>query len=86
MAAYFIKRLLLIIPTFVGITFVLFLITRLVPGGPVEEAINAHLFNPGRAAEDAALAEALVDVGRLRETRGAALRAGHDVCTPGRHG
>jgi len=40
--AYFAKRLLLIIPTFLGITAVLFLITRLVPGGPIEEAINAH--------------------------------------------
>jgi microcin C transport system permease protein len=51
MAAYFAKRLLLIIPTFIGITFVLFLITRLVPGGPIEEAINAHLFSPSRGAE-----------------------------------
>ncbi|HTO22146.1 MAG TPA: ABC transporter permease subunit [Spirochaetia bacterium] len=44
MAAYFARRLLLIIPTFIGITFVLFLLTRLVPGGPIEQAINATLF------------------------------------------
>jgi len=49
--AYFAKRLLLIVPTFLGITMVLFLITRLVPGGPVEEAINAHVFNAGRQTE-----------------------------------
>ncbi len=51
MAAYFAKRLLLIIPTFLGITLVLFLITRIVPGGPLEEAINAHIFNAGRPSE-----------------------------------
>ena len=51
MLVYFAKRLLLIVPTFLGITMVLFLITRLVPGGPVEEAINAHVFNAGHAGE-----------------------------------
>lgn len=39
MAAYFIRRLLLIIPTFVGITIVVFVITRFVPGGPIERMI-----------------------------------------------
>jgi len=38
---YFLNRLLLIIPTFIGITIMIFLVTRLVPGGPVEEAILA---------------------------------------------
>lgn len=45
MLSYFAKRLLLIVPTFLGITFVIFLITRLVPGGPVEEAINARIMS-----------------------------------------
>ncbi|MBC2713891.1 MAG: ABC transporter permease subunit [Desulfobacteraceae bacterium] len=36
---YFIKRLLLIIPTFIGITVLCFLIIQFVPGGPVEQAI-----------------------------------------------
>lgn len=36
---YFVRRLLLIIPTFIGITAVCFLITQFVPGGPVEQAI-----------------------------------------------
>ena len=40
MAAYFIKRLLLIIPTFIGITVMVFVITRFVPGGPVERIIS----------------------------------------------
>ena len=40
MAAYFIRRLLLIIPTFIGITIMVFVITRFVPGGPVERIIS----------------------------------------------
>ena len=36
---YFIKRLLLIIPTFIGITVLCFLMIQFVPGGPVEQAI-----------------------------------------------
>lgn len=39
MTAYFIRRLLLMIPTFVGITVMVFTITRFVPGGPVERII-----------------------------------------------
>jgi len=39
MTAYFIRRLLLIIPTFLGITVVVFVITRMVPGGPIERII-----------------------------------------------
>lgn len=36
MTAYFIRRLLLIVPTFLGVTIVIFGITRIVPGGPLE--------------------------------------------------
>ncbi len=39
MKQYFIRRLLLIIPTFIGITIIVFAITRFVPGGPVERII-----------------------------------------------
>lgn len=39
MTAYFIRRLLLIIPTFLGITVMVFAITRFVPGGPIERMI-----------------------------------------------
>lgn len=38
--SYFVRRLLLIIPTFLGITIVVFIVTRFVPGGPVEQAIT----------------------------------------------
>jgi len=36
---YFIKRLLLVIPTFIGITILCFVMIQFVPGGPVEQAI-----------------------------------------------
>lgn len=39
MTAYFVRRLLLVIPTFLGITIMVFAITRLVPGGPIERII-----------------------------------------------
>ena len=39
MRDYFIRRFLLIPPTLLGITIVVFLITRVVPGGPLERAI-----------------------------------------------
>ena len=39
MTAYFIRRLLFVIPTFIGITIIAFFITRMVPGGPLDQAI-----------------------------------------------
>ena len=40
MFAYFLRRMLLIPPTFIGITLLVFTITRFVPGGPVEKMIQ----------------------------------------------
>lgn len=40
MAIYILKRLLLMIPTLFGIMLITFLITQLVPGGPVEQLIH----------------------------------------------
>ena len=40
MKNYLIKRFLLIFPTFIASTFLLFLITRMVPGGPIERSIQ----------------------------------------------
>jgi microcin C transport system permease protein len=39
MRGYFLRRTLLIVPTFIGITLVVFLIMQFVPGGPVERQI-----------------------------------------------
>ncbi len=39
MLAYILRRLLLVIPTFIGITLLIFTLTRFVPGGPVERML-----------------------------------------------
>jgi microcin C transport system permease protein len=39
MTTYFVRRLLLVIPTFLGITLAVFLVMQFVPGGPVERRI-----------------------------------------------
>ncbi|BCS94473.1 microcin C ABC transporter permease YejB [Desulfoluna limicola] len=53
MKAYFIRRLLLVIPTFIGITVMVFAVTRFVPGGPVERMIaEARTQQTGMAAAD----------------------------------
>jgi len=52
MTAYFIRRFLLIIPTFFGITVMVFTITRFVPGGPIERIIAQaqQMQNTGRSS------------------------------------
>ena len=40
MASYVLKRLLLMIPTLIGVMLVTFLVTQFVPGGPVEQLIS----------------------------------------------
>ena len=43
MKAYFIRRLLLVPPTVLGITLTVFLIMRLAPGGPLEKEMQAAM-------------------------------------------
>ena len=53
MTAYFIRRLLLVIPTFIGITIMVFTITRFVPGGPIERIISdTRALQTGHAASN----------------------------------
>ena len=40
MAAYILKRLLLMIPTLFGVMLLTFVVTQFVPGGPVEQLIH----------------------------------------------
>ena len=56
---YFIRRLLLAIPTFLGITFVVFALCQFVPGGPVEQMmLNMRGAGAGsRAAAGAAISQ-----------------------------
>jgi microcin C transport system permease protein len=42
LTAYFLRRLLLIVPTFIGITMTVFVVTHFVPGGPIERQIAAY--------------------------------------------
>lgn len=47
MTGYFLRRLLLVIPTFLGITLLVFAITRVVPGGPIERMMTQAAFAQG---------------------------------------
>ncbi|MDP6838695.1 MAG: ABC transporter permease subunit [Planctomycetota bacterium] len=58
MAAYFARRFLLLIPTFLGITFLVFTITQFVPGGPIEQMImkmQAAATEAGGGTQDSAV-------------------------------
>ncbi|HET9129422.1 MAG TPA: ABC transporter permease, partial [Terriglobia bacterium] len=50
MTGYFIRRFLLIIPTFLGITVAAFVVMQLVPGGPVERQILRYRMSQGGEA------------------------------------
>ncbi len=55
MRDYFIRRLLLIPPTLIGVTIIVFAITRLVPGGPLERAImETQQLSAGAASSQSA--------------------------------
>ena len=51
MTAYILRRLLLMLPTLLGITLVVFILIQFVPGGPVEEVLSKvrGLDSPGGA-------------------------------------
>ena len=44
MAEYFLRRLLIMVPTLLGITLVTFVIINLAPGGPIEEMLREIRF------------------------------------------
>ena len=50
MTSYFIRRFLLIVPTFIGVTILVFAVTRLVPGGPIERMLQEAAMAGGDAA------------------------------------
>ena len=63
MAAYFARRLLLLIPTFLGITMLVFAITRFVPGGPIDQMIMQLQSGGGQSGEGGAgSGESSVDI------------------------
>ena len=63
MTAYFARRLLLLIPTFFGITMLVFCVTRFVPGGPVDQMImQAQMGGSGASDAGAGEARSSVDI------------------------
>ncbi len=69
---YFIRRLILIVPTFIGITLLVFAVTRVVPGGPIERMLNEALL---AGSDRAGLTAGAVGGGSLSEAQLDQLRA-----------
>lgn len=62
MTAYFVRRFLLMLPTFLGVTIIAFAITRMVPGGPLErEIMRIRMATAG--SESGGAAAAVTDTG-----------------------
>ena len=64
---YFIRRLLLVVPTFLGITLLCFAITQFVPGGPVEQQMM-RLRGMGGGGESSATATPGQAAGALEDS------------------
>ena len=58
MASYVLKRLLLMLPTLVGVMLITFVVTQFVPGGPVEQLVS-QIQGRGHAGEASAGTEGL---------------------------
>jgi len=68
MRDYFIRRFLLIPPTLLGVTIIVFAITRLVPGGPLERAImESQQFNNSGATSQMAGADMALSEAQLKK-------------------
>jgi len=48
---FLLRRIGLIVPTFIGVTFLSFMLIRLVPGDPIEVRVGEHGIAPARLAE-----------------------------------
>jgi microcin C transport system permease protein len=56
MLKYFLRRLLIIVPTLFGVTLVVFVIINMAPGGPIEQKLQQIRFGGGGGAEGSATA------------------------------
>ena len=65
MLVYLLKRILLMVPTFLGITLVVFFVIQSAPGGPVEQFVQEITMGmgdeEGGLGEDLAMSEELID-------------------------
>jgi len=50
MLRFVLSRILLVIPTFIGILLLTFILVHLIPGDPVEQMLNQHVIDPVRHA------------------------------------
>jgi microcin C transport system permease protein len=75
MTTYFLRRFLLAIPTFIGITLIAFTVIQFVPGGPLEQEIialkmgAAQLGEAGAAASDASSAGGSIPAEALEDMK-----------------
>ncbi len=70
MTQYFIRRLLLVFPTFIGISILVFTITRFVPGGPIERMImEAQVASKGESRSGASRGSASLSDEQLQELK-----------------
>jgi dipeptide transport system permease protein len=51
MLRFFLTRLTLVVPTFIGITLLVFVLIRLIPGDPIETMAGEHGIDPARLAQ-----------------------------------
>lgn len=69
MTAYFIRRLLLVVPTFIGITLMVFVITRFVPGGPIDRILMESQMAGDRGSMRADFGRSVLSEDQLQQLR-----------------
>lgn len=70
--SYFIRRFLLIVPTFVGVTLLVFAVTRVVPGGPIERLMTEAMFSASErsgAVSDRGIGGSVLSEAQLEQLR-----------------
>jgi microcin C transport system permease protein len=61
MALYILRRILLAIPTFVGITLITFVVINLAPGGPIEQKLQKLQFSGRGGAKGGEISQEILD-------------------------
>jgi len=69
MQGYFLRRFLLIVPTFIGITILVFALTRLVPGGPIERMLAEAQFAGETAGRSDGFGSQALDEDQLEQLK-----------------
>lgn len=69
MRDYFLRRFLLIPPTLLGITLIVFVITRVVPGGPIERALMEARMGDTGAAQATAIGSGAISEEQMAQLK-----------------